>query len=300
MLLHLERICGVIVAGGDDGRDVSSVVDFLAGDLWIKQLPNLPQEIAGPSMVIHNGTIIMCGGWGNKRKCLQLDHGAWKEHSTLNVDRVSHSAVTTQTATFVFGGINSNRKTYEYLPKDSTEWIMGKTEIPGGFEDGCAIAVKSEQEIWLLGGDYSVKRILSFNTNDHAFQELPFQLNVGRVSARCAYIPNTTRIIVTGGSNSTFSHLDCTEIIDTDKRVSLTASPMNHKRDGHGIGVVNINGKERVAIFGGSYEFCHNLDSVELYNTETGKWEKTDIKLNEPKMEFPFLTVRLSDIISKP
>ena len=60
--------------------------------------------------------------------------------------------MTTQEVTFLFGGSFSNRKTYEYLPKDSTEWLMGKTEIPGGFEHGCAIAVKSGQEIWLIGG----------------------------------------------------------------------------------------------------------------------------------------------------
>jgi hypothetical protein len=52
----------------------------------------------------------------------------WGETSVnpLNVERAWHSAVTTQTATFVFGGDYSD-KTYEYLPKDSTKWLMGKT-----------------------------------------------------------------------------------------------------------------------------------------------------------------------------
>ena len=50
----LGRISGIIVAGGDG----SCSVDFWAGDLGIKKLPNLPQEIAGQSMVLHNGTII--------------------------------------------------------------------------------------------------------------------------------------------------------------------------------------------------------------------------------------------------
>ena len=83
-------------------------------------------------MVAHNGTILVCGGQSNSNKCLKLDHGTWKEHSTLNRRRLYHSAVTTQTATFIFGGFNTS-KTYEYLPKDSTEWIKGRTEIPGGF-----------------------------------------------------------------------------------------------------------------------------------------------------------------------
>ena len=98
-------------------------MDILLEDLGIKQLPNLPQNIDGSSMVAHNGTILLCGGQGNSNKCLKLDHGTWKEHSTLNVERVVHSAVTTQTATFIFGG-GYSRTTFEYLPKDSTKWLI--------------------------------------------------------------------------------------------------------------------------------------------------------------------------------
>ena len=83
-----------------------------------------------------------------RKKCLQMDHGNWKKHSTINKNRVWHSAVTTQTAIFLFGG-GYSRTTYEYLPKDSIQWLMGKTEISGrGFSSGCAIVVKSGQEIW--------------------------------------------------------------------------------------------------------------------------------------------------------
>ena len=53
----LDRISGIIVAGGER----TSVVDFLTGDLGIKQLPNLPQKIQGSSMFAHNGTIILSG-----------------------------------------------------------------------------------------------------------------------------------------------------------------------------------------------------------------------------------------------
>ena len=70
--------------------------------------------------------------------------------------RAWHSTVTTVTATFIFGGGYSDR-TYEYLPKGSAKWLMGKTEIPGGFRSGCAIAVKEQQEIWLFGAYYTEK-----------------------------------------------------------------------------------------------------------------------------------------------
>ena len=125
-----------------------------------------------------------------------------------------HSVVATQVATFVFGGDNS-RKSYEYLPKDSMTWLMGKTEIPGGFCAGCAIAVKSEQEILLIGGYQTEERILSFNVRDHTFQELPSQLNVGRFGQSCAFIPNTNKVMITGG-HCNFNDLDSTEILDTE------------------------------------------------------------------------------------
>ena len=134
MWLFSERISGIIVAGG-----YGKYVDFLSGDLEIKQLPNLPQEIYDSSIVAHNGTILLCGGFENEEKCLQLDLGTWKDHSTLNEERVGHSVVSTNSASFIFGGIVLS--TYEYLPKDSTTWLLGKTEIPGGFENGCAVSI---------------------------------------------------------------------------------------------------------------------------------------------------------------
>ena len=75
------------------------------------------------------------------------------------------------------------------------------------------------------------------------------------------------------------------------------ASPMNSKRVDHGMGVVTINGKDRLAVFGG-YDGRKELDSVELYNTHTGKWEMVDFKLNEAKFGFGFLTIKLGDILS--
>ena len=69
-MLFLGRISGIIVAGGFR----SSTVDYLTGDLRIEQLPTLPQNIYSSSLVAHNGTVLLCGGMGNEKKCLQLDH----------------------------------------------------------------------------------------------------------------------------------------------------------------------------------------------------------------------------------
>ena len=62
------------------------------------------------------------------------------------------------------------------------------------------------------------------------------------------------------------------------------------------MGVVTINGEDRLAVFGGRDEL-NDLDSAELYNAKTKEWETTNIKLSQPKSYFGFATVTLSDII---
>ena len=288
MYSFLERISCIIVAGGSTSTGVEAITE----DLVMNQLPVLSQTTMNSSMVFHDGAILLCGGEYNLQECLQLDHGTWKEHSTLNQYRDYHSVVTTQIATFLLGG-SFSRETYEYLPKGSSAWLMGKTEIPGGFRDGCAVAVKSDQEIWLIGGVGTWKRILSFNINDHTFKELPFQLNKGRVVHRCAFIPNTKKVMVTGEYYD-----NSTEILDTESGTVTLASPLNSERHSHGMGVLTIKGEDRLAVFGG-YDGRNFLDSVELYNAKTEKWETSEIKLNVGKSEFGFLTVKLREILSE-
>ena len=292
----LANISCVITAGGYQNMTATSRVEVLTGDFGNKRLQNLPYEIIYSSMSLRNGTILLSGGIYNFKNCLQLDNGTWKKHSNFEEFRISPSVVTTKTATFLFGGDNS-RKTYEYLPKDSNTWLKGNNDIPGGFWLGCAIAVKSDQEIWLIGGLMTGKRILSFNVSDHSFHELPTQLNVKRYGQKCAYIPNTNKIIITGGRGNAESLLDSSEILDTTDGSITMASQMNSKRCNNGLGVITINGEDKLAVFGGS-DGTNVLDSVEVYNTQTENWEITDIKLNEPKECFGFLTVKLEDIIS--
>ena len=260
-------------------------------------LSNLPAEIVDPSMVLQNGTILLCGGLKNEKNCLQFDKSNWKKHSTFNLQRDGHSAVPTHTATFVFGGFDfRSRKTYEYLPKDSTKWLMGKSEIPGGFHMGCTISAKSEKEIWLIGGSSCERRIIRFNLDDHTFQSIPSQLNVKRRHHRCAFIPNTNKIMITGGLSVSYDNpfsLDSTEILDTEDGSVTMASPMNIKRYGHGIGVVTINSEEKLAVFGGKGGY----NGSELYNTQSKKWEMTNAISGVQKANFGFLSVKYADFI---
>ena len=251
----------------------------------------MTSDIFGSSFVIHNGKILVCGGYGNGKACLQLDRGTWKEYNALNENRIEHSSVTTQTASFLFGGLSSET-TYEYLPKDSNSWLKGKTEIPGGFLSGAAISVKSEQEIWLIGGDSTRQKILSFSVKDHTFQELPLSLKQDKAWTKCANIPNTNKIMIMSKYSTSM------ELLDTEKGsvITLAATP-NSSRYCFGLGVVTITDEDRLAVFGG-HNWGDELDSVELYNTQTEEWETTDIKWQEPKAGFSSLTVKIGDIIS--
>ena len=325
-LLFLGRISCIIIAGGQSTIPFGTrhmlqshcTVEVLMQDLGTIQLSTLPVRNHGSKMTINKGNILLCGGSQDVMKCIQFDHGTWKDHSTLNRIRTSHSAVATQTATFLFGGSNydifineavygmglvpaiKSRKSYEYLPTNSNTWLMGKNEIPRGFEYGFAIASKCGEKVWLIGGLETEKRILSFDTQEHTFQKLPSQLNQGRRCHRCAYIPNTNKIMITGGFYGSVPNCyDSVEIFDTDDGSVTMASPMNEKRSGHGMGIVTINGEERLAVFGGASGSCTYLDSVELYNTQTEQWETTTIKMKEPKADFAFLEVKYGDIFSE-
>ena len=278
--------------------------EAIIGDLGAKSLATLPSLSLG-SLVMHNGSVLLCGGTDNEQKCFQLSHGFWKEHSDLNERRIIHAstAITTKIATFIFGGYSGYgpTTTYEYLPKDSHIWLMGKTEIPGdGFRLGCAIAVKSEQEIWLMGDISDGKRIISFNVNDHTFGVLPYELNLGGVGSRCAFIPKTNKVMITGGMDESDEwYTSSTEILDTTDGSVTVTSPMNFRRAHHGIGVITVNGEDKLAVFGGKSYDDDELDSIELYNTQTEEWEMADFKLIEPKVEIGFLTIKLGDILSQ-
>ena len=284
---------GIWIAGEQETNQISTV-EFIAENNSNSQLvPNLPKSIYdSPSMFLHNETIMLCGGGNNLKTCLKLQEGSWTEYNSLKEERGDAAVVSTTTATFIFGGWGS-QDTFEYLEKNTSNWILGKAKIPGGFESGCSAI--SHDEIWLIGGAGTNQRILSFNVDDQNFTVLPTKLKQGRAAHQCAFIPGTRNMIVTGGYFfSDGAYFDTTEIIDVKTRNVTEGPSMNSKRGGHGIGILNIEGMERVVVFGGVYhdsEWIY-LKSVEMYNVETQKWELTNIKLSEAKDDFGFMTIK--------
>ena len=80
--------------------------------------------------------------------------------------------------------------------------------------------------------------------------------------------------------------------------MSVTSTEkMNSKRFRHGIGILTLDGEDKVAIFGGSDGNVGRLDSVEVYDQETLKWtNRTDITLEQARSDFGFLTVKHDEI----
>ena len=289
----------IIIAGGW----YMDSVDVLAKGLKNKRLPNLPSDFECTLMTKHNGAILAVGRRNQSEIgiCLQLDHGSWKDHSTLNKVRSLGQAITTDIATFIFGGVSDDYSTarlYEFLPKDSSKWQLGQNEIPGSFFiESCAISVNSRQEIWLIGGHNGPsQRILGFDVKNHTFRTLPSRLIVCRKAHKGIMIPGTNKIMITGGRDFHNPSLDSTEIIDIDTGSVSFASPMNTPRSNHGIGIININDEDRVAVFGGTTAVGKVSKSVEIYNHHTKKWEKSEFNLTECKKDFGFLSVKLGDI----
>ena len=81
------------------------------------------------------------------------------------------------------------------------------------------------------------------------------------------------------------------EIIDVGTRSVTEGPPMNSRRLAHGIGVLNIDNQDRVAVFGG-FDGTDYLKSVEMYNHQTQTWELTNFELSEGKCAFGFMTIK--------
>ena len=70
------------------------------------------------------------------------------------------------------------------------------------------------------------------------------------------------------------------------------------------MGFVTINNQERLVIFGGQeYHIVPYYSiqirkprTIEIYNTKTEQWETSCIKLNKPRADFDWLTVKFGQI----
>ena len=253
---------------------------------------------------MHNKEILLCSGHYFKTECWYFHEDHLRRHNRMTMIRCHTQVVTTSAGKYVFGGDywHDTWKTYEYLPTGSKNWKIARNSIPRGFMNGFTIASKSGKMVWLIGGICTAKRILQFNVDDHTFEELPTKLIVSRERPRCAFIPNTNKIMITGGRGNSQT-LDSTEIFDPEDGTVTLAGKLNCKRFNHGIGILTINNEDKLAVFGGSDNIRKRLQdgrtdlrSVELYDYQNDKWEISNIKLEKATSNFGFLSYKQGEL----
>ena len=276
--------------------EATTTAEVLTGGANQIQLPNLPIATSAQSMINHYGTILHCGGSAtdSRQSCLKLSNGAWVSHSTLNAARRSSGAATTNSGSFIFGGYNSD-STFEYMTKGNTNWQTGNQNIPNGYIAGCVIQI-SDEIIYLIGGRSSTtnyeSRILAFDSTSKVFTTLSTKLITGRWAHSCEFIPNTTKVMISGGFNAWY--LDVTEILDVTTGSISHGPAMNIKRRHHGSGIITVGSEDKLVVFGGYNGLP--LDSIELFNPQTNSWEMMSETLTEPKSGFGYLTIKEGDI----
>ena len=92
-------------------------------------------------------------------------------------------------------------------------------------------------------------------------------------------------VLVTGGYDGR-NQLKSTEIIELSNWKSKTAGNLNVARHSHGMGIVDINGKSKLIVFGGTNEYY--LDSIEEWDEDTETWSLSTMKLSEAKKQFAY------------
>ena len=285
-------VAGGYVNGNNEDRYFSEII--AENDYDQRALPYLPQgtEYSGASLLNHNKTMLYC----EDKYCLQLKLGSltsiWAHHSNLNKYRTYSSGVSTNSASFLFGGYYSGNS-YEYMEFGSDVWKNGHTSLPTSFQYGCGVAL-SNQQILIIGGSTSQSSydslILSFDTLKHTFTQLFIQLETGRKYHACSRIPNTEKILVSGGQRSG-AYENSTEIIDMATQGVTYTGSMNSVRYYHGMGIMTIGNEDKVITFGGRNN-SEYLDNIEVYHEDTQSWELLGNKLSQPKYEFGYLSIK--------
>ena len=277
----------LIVGGYDDNSLKTTEIISQGHTCSSNSLPSLSTGISWRPSLVHTSEeeTLLCGGYGNEQKCLELKDNQWQEHSSLKNERIHASAVSTPGGIFIFGG-NDSRTTWEWLPKGTNQWQSGNSSIPGGFWRGCAVKINN-YEILLIGGWRAWRRVLKFDITTEQFTSLGDVLNHGRSSHSCIRFKDD--VIITGGWNS--EYLSSTEVIKLhDLTTAHSVGELFQARSSHGLVVVHFDNKETVLAVGGE---CaeKSLDSIEMWNSTTMTWTTASMKLTEPKDDFGILSL---------
>ena len=260
------------------------------------KIPPLPEGIFGHAMVMNNSNELMVLGGdridipSDKSKlCFILKNNQWTHHSTLIRRRVHSSAIVMPDGIYIFGGRPfdppKSHRLCEYLPNNELIWTILDTHIPRpGLSMSSGIALSPSKIIFTGGVNPASRCIITFNTLTKNWKMVG-ELNQGRWG-HTSFLFNG-KIIIAGGKNNT-GILSSTEILTIKSRKPREVGRLFEPRWGHGIGVGNIKGTQKLLVFGGWSVDNSFLTSVEAWNDDEECWEKTDLHLPQELSHFAY------------
>ena len=270
----------ILISGGYDGNSRLTNIEVI-GDSDTK-LPPLPEGNSAHSMVITNNNelMILGGNCDDEKQCYKLVNGKWQKQNPLTQPRKWAVRIVMPNGIYCFGG-EGNRCTSDFLPNGQNEWQTGP-EVPWpGIDHGHGVAI-SVKELLLVGGVGTENKMLKFNIERQEWSEIGSLLQE-RSSHSCFFY--NENVIVTGGFDG-YKWLKSTEIIKLSNWTPKKAGDLNVQRSHHGMGIVDINGKSKLIVFGG-WNGSH-LDSIEEWDEVTETWSMSNMKLSEPKNRFGY------------
>ena len=247
---------------------------------------DLPTPNHGHCLLLTNTqTLLTFGGYRLvNKKCYAYLDNTWVYHSTLLRPRVMSSAITMSDGVYVFGGAEFNyHKESEFLPNGSSTWQPGP-KIPGLGVAASTVVKVSECELVIIGGSYSPRQVLKYNTHSKTWTFLA-DLKQDRKQHSSAKLFDGN-ILITGGGITNSS-----EVLNLSTMESRNAGWLPEPRHDHGLSCVNFCSTPEMIVFGGISTYIHSYTHINTIQKWKAKsWEAVpNLKLE--RRQFAYLTI---------
>jgi len=231
----------------------------------------LPEVRFDPiSVTTADGRTLVCGGAGPTKGpiCWQFDYKrkVWRRPKSLILakDRVSASAVSLASGTYVLGGSKQNNNSSEFLATGASKWTRGP-DIPGrGVAQACA-AKLNDTAFVVLGGWNDGHQARVFNEDTGKWTNWP---SLKHWVARQSCVTLGDYVLMAGGYGGyKLRYTGRTIIFDSRNGRALEAAPLMHPRGLAGMGV-----RFGVPVIMGGYDGWVRRKDMEVFDMEKKKW----------------------------
>ena len=226
----------------------------------------------------------------NDAECYKFINGEWKPQNPPK-DRLypKFDGYSMQNGSYLISPNScSGLITTTFLPNGQEEWKTGP-EFKFSSGDMVHFIQSSKTNIIGTGGTEFPSRIFKFNVETKEVTEIG-KLQVGRWMHTSAIFNG--KLIVTGGFNyKTTGLIRSTDIIDLESGISRLGGNLNVHRCHSGMGVITLNGKQKLIVFGGELDVMA-IDSIEEWDEETETWKISDLKLGIGRHSFRTCTLQ--------